>query len=226
MKILNKALLKTFMILLTDQACTQAAHYIFDYSSTFSVQLQLCHSQETRGQRVSKHERDHVYWHQKFTVCCSCGWKGLPWKPLNISKNIRSWSWSSVLRCEGEDRVTPLHRCKQIKGESEDAREPRGSWEHPGLNIKLQTEALRALTEMSQPHIGWSTQQPSNKTLGMHQKTAAPDKAGSVTLLLTRICKLIHRLLNVESLSAHFVKITKTIYDTVQSHILFSMLSF
>lgn len=33
-----------------------------------------------------------------------------------------------------------------------------------------------------QPHIGCSTQQPANKTSSMHQKTSAPDKAGSVTL--------------------------------------------
>lgn len=58
-------------------------------------------------------------------------------------------------RCEGGDRVTPLHRCWQIKKESENAPEPRGSGEHTGLNINIQTEALRALTEMIESAPDW-----------------------------------------------------------------------
>lgn len=113
-----------------------------------------------------------------------------------VTEDIRSCS-RSVLRCEGEDRVTPLHRCRQIKRRSENAQEPLGSWEHRGLNIKLQAEALRALTEMIEPAphrlehtaaIQWDLKHAS-------EDLSAPDKAGSITLRLTWICMLIHRLL-------------------------------
>lgn len=65
-----------------------------------------------------------VSWHQRWTVRCLRGWRSSPREPVYVSEDKRRWGWHGVLRCEGEDGVTPLHRCWQIKREWERTRTP------------------------------------------------------------------------------------------------------
>lgn len=115
---------------------------------------------QTRGRRADERGRE-----TRVSLCVDIrrsvlahprSWRSLLLKPICVSGGTRNWSWCGVLTSEGEDGVTALHRCWQIKGESEKGagtpREPRTY-----MNITFQGPQGLRQRERGRTRVGRST---------------------------------------------------------------------